>query len=66
MIAKNEWIENKVAKMLADLRISGFFNQGIEDALILQRAHGYTWDVALKLSCDYWCDYSLMEALAAR
>lgn len=61
MTSRNEWIEKKVARMLADLRVSGFFDSGIADAKSLQLAHGYTWDVALKLSCDYWCDYALKD-----
>jgi hypothetical protein len=63
MTTRNEWIEKKVARMLADLRISGFFESGIEDAKCLQLTYGYTWDVALKLSCDYWCDYALRDAM---
>ena len=52
---KNIWIEQKVAEMLKALRRSGFFDQGINDARHFQSQYGYTWDVALKMSCNYWC-----------
>jgi hypothetical protein len=55
MNGNSEWIENKVAAMLADLRRSGFWDNGIDEARHLQRTYGYVWDVALKISCDYWC-----------
>ena len=55
MTSNNEWIEKKVAQMLADLRRSGFWDSGIDEARHLQRTYGYAWDVALKISCDYWC-----------
>ena len=51
----NEWIEKKVASLLRDLRRSGFWDSGIEEARRLRREFGYQWDVALKISCDYWC-----------
>jgi hypothetical protein len=63
MPADNEWIEKKVARMLKDLRASGFFDSGIEEAISLQKVHGYAWDVALKISCNYWCSYALTESL---
>ena len=53
--SRNEWIENKVAEMLRELRRSGFWDSGIDEARYLQRKFGYAWDVALKISCDYWC-----------
>lgn len=52
----SSWIENQVEKMLRDLRASGYFNQGIEDAREFHR-QGYVWDVALRMSCNYWCSY---------
>ena len=55
MTGSSEWIEKKVAAMLADLRCSGFWDSGIDEARHLQRTYGYAWDVALKISCDYWC-----------
>ena len=55
MTGDKEWIEKKVTAMLADLRRSGFWDSGIEEARHLQRTYGYAWDVALKISCDYWC-----------
>lgn len=51
----NEWIEKKVAQLLRDLRRSGFFENGIADAKNLQAEYEYAWDVALKISCNYWC-----------
>jgi len=50
----NEWIEKKVAELLRKLRRSGFWESGIDEARHLQRTYGYAWDVALKISCDYW------------
>ena len=64
MNGDKEWIEKKVAAMLADLRRSGFFESGIDEARHLQRQYGYAWDVALKISCNYWCSYSMREAKA--
>jgi hypothetical protein len=55
MNGNNEWLEKKVDAMLADLRRSGFWQSGIDEARHLQRTYGYVWDVALKISCDYWC-----------
>lgn len=55
MNGNNEWLENKVAQMLRDMRRSGFWESAIEEARHLQRTYGYTWDVALKISHDYWC-----------
>ncbi len=55
MESRNEWIENKVAAMLRDIRRSGFWDSAIDEARHLQRTFGYTWDVALKISHDYWC-----------
>lgn len=52
---KNIWIEEKVAEMLKNLDRSGFFDCGIRDALHIQAERDYTWDVALKIACDYWC-----------
>ena len=57
MTGNNEWIEKKVTSLLADLCRSGFFQSGIDDARHLQKQHGYTWDVALAISCNYWCSH---------
>jgi len=51
----NDWIEKRVDEMLKALRRSGYFTQGIEEARYQHRQHGYAWDVALKIACDYWC-----------
>jgi hypothetical protein len=62
MVADNKaWIERKVAKMLRDLRRSGHWEAGIEEARYLCREFGYQWDVALKISCDYYCSYWLRD-----
>ena len=55
MTGSNDWIEKQVAKMLRDLRRSGFWDSGIAEARHLHRTYGYQWDVALKIACDYWC-----------
>lgn len=61
MTGNSEWIEKRVAAMLADLRRSGFFQAGIDDARDLQRRYGYVWDVALAISCNYWCSYWMRQ-----
>lgn len=61
MTGSGDFIERKVAQMLRDLRRSGFFQSGIEDARHLQAQHGYAWDVALAISCNYWCSYWMKE-----
>jgi hypothetical protein len=53
--ANNVWAEKKVDRMLKQLKASGFFAEGIAEAKHLQSTYGYVWDVALKISCDYWC-----------
>ena len=55
MNGNNEWLEKKVDEMLLAMRRSGFWESAIEEAHHLQRTYGYTWDVALKISHDYWC-----------
>lgn len=55
MSGSNEWIEKKVAQMLREMRRSGFWQSAIEEAKHLQQTYGYAWDVALKISHDYWC-----------
>jgi len=53
--SNNVWAEMKVDLMLKQLKASGFFAEGIAEAKHLQSTYGYVWDVALKISCDYWC-----------
>jgi hypothetical protein len=55
MNGTSDFLENKVAEMLRDMRRSGFWDSAIEEARHLQRTYGYAWDVALKISHDYWC-----------
>jgi hypothetical protein len=54
MNGNNEWIENRVAEMLRDLRRSGFFDAAIAEAQHLHRTQGYVWDVALAIAWSYW------------
>lgn len=49
-----DWIEAKTAELLAKARRSGFFEGVIADAKWFAE-QGYVWDVALALSCKYWC-----------
>ena len=49
-----DWIELKTEKLLAAAKRSGFFAHVIEDAKFFE-ADGYVWDVALAMSCEYWC-----------
>lgn len=61
MTGDNDWIERRVAELLANLRRSGFFQAGIDEARHLQREYGYVWDVALAISCNYWCSHWMRE-----
>jgi hypothetical protein len=49
-----DWIEKTTADLLAKAKRSGYFAHVIEDAICFEK-QGYVWDVALKLSCNYWC-----------
>jgi hypothetical protein len=49
-----DWIELKTENLLAAAKRSGFFSDVIADAKHFE-ADGYCWDVALAMSCDYWC-----------
>lgn len=49
-----DWIETKTAQLLAAARRSGFFASVIADAKHFA-AEGFAWDVALAMSCRYWC-----------
>jgi len=50
------WVEAKTAELLTAARRSAYFSDVILDAKHLQHTDGYAWDVALKISCDYWCN----------
>lgn len=49
-----DWVETKTAALLAAAKRSGFFANAIRDAQFFA-ADGYAWDVALAISCGYWC-----------
>jgi hypothetical protein len=49
-----DWIEKKTAELLASAKRSGFFKDAIRDAKFFAE-QGYAWDVALAMSCKYWC-----------
>ena len=55
MNGTSSFLENKVAEMLKDMRRCGFWDSAIDEARYLRRTYGYAWDVALKISHDYWC-----------
>lgn len=48
------WVERKTAELLAKAKRSGFFRDVISDAEHFA-SEGYAWDVALAMSCEYWC-----------
>ncbi len=50
-----DWIEKKTAELLASAKRSGYFSDVIDDAKWLADSEGYAWDVALAISCKYWC-----------
>lgn len=49
-----DWIETKTAQLLAAAKRSGFFADVITEAKWFEK-QGYAWDVALAMSCKYWC-----------
>jgi hypothetical protein len=49
-----ELLEQRCDEMLKAMRQSGFWESAIDEARRLH-AIGYVWDVALKISHDYWC-----------
>ena len=51
---QTDWIEQKTAQLLRSARASGFFDDCIDDAKHFQE-QGYQWDVALAMSCEFWC-----------
>ena len=55
MIEK-DWIELKTERLLAAAKRTGFFQDVINDAKQIESDHGYSWDVSLAKSCEYWCD----------
>lgn len=52
--ASPDFIEQRTAALLAAAKRSGFFLDAIADAKRFA-AEGYCWDVALAMSCKYWC-----------
>ena len=55
MTQPSNYLEDLVADLLARLKRSGFWHSGITDAQYLHQEKGYAWDVALSISCEYWC-----------
>ena len=51
---KIDWVEAKTAELLAAAKRSGFFKDAIADAKHFE-SEGYAWDVALAISCEFWC-----------
>ena len=49
-----DFIEQRTAELLASAKRSGFFREAIADAKHFAE-QGYVWDVALAMSCKYWC-----------
>jgi len=52
---KIDWLENKQAALLRAAKRSGYFADVIADAKWIA-ADGFSWDVALAMSCKYWCE----------
>lgn len=55
MTQPSTYLEDLVAGLLAKLKRSGFWDSGIAEAQYLHCHKGYAWDVALSISCEYWC-----------
>jgi len=49
-----DWVEIKTGAMIRSAKDSGFFADVIADARCFLN-DGYVWDVALAMSCKYWC-----------
>lgn len=58
MTGNSEWIEDKVTAMLADLRRSGFWDSGIDEARHLQR----TYFIAYAMTSGGW---DIVDSFAA-
>ena len=54
MEATRDWEETKTTQLLVAAKQSGFFSDVISDAKEFE-SEGYVWDVALAMSCKYWC-----------
>ena len=52
---QNNFIAIRTEQLLAMAKRSGYFNDVIADATIFFN-DGYVWDVALAMSCKYWCN----------
>jgi hypothetical protein len=48
-----DWIEKKTAELLRAANRTGYFADVISDAKDFA-ADGYSWDVALMMSLEYW------------
>ena len=55
MNGRNKWLEQRCDEMLKAMRRCGFWDSAIAEARHLHVTYGYAWDVALKISHDYWC-----------
>jgi hypothetical protein len=49
-----DFIETRTAQLLIAANRSGFFRECIAEANEFAE-EGYAWDVALAMSCKYWC-----------
>ena len=52
---QNNFIAIRTEQLLAMAKRSGYFNDVIADATIFFN-DGHVWDVALAMSCKYWCN----------
>jgi hypothetical protein len=50
-----DWIELRTEQLLKKAKLSGFFKDVISDAEEFEK-QGFVWDVALAMSCEYWCN----------
>jgi hypothetical protein len=66
MTGNNEWIEKRATQRLRDLRRGGLWDSVIEEARHLHRTYGHMWDVALKISCDYWFEHPNRELMMTK
>lgn len=50
-----DFIETRIAALIRAAKRSGYFADVIDDAKHFHENDGYAWDVALAMSCEYWC-----------
>lgn len=55
MTTEIDWIETKTDELLAKAKRSGYLTEAVDSAKYFVELYGYEYDVALAISCKYWC-----------